>query len=526
MCHLSQRSYPYLISSVLNYGQYESVACSGAVMEDVWNNSKEYRKENSQSKGLFEDIYDEQIYMSFLPGHRAQNEFNKQHGPNIITLSIGGNNIGFGDIVLRCMDTDTCYDNYEDRLMLADLINKQFGPLTNTYNEVKASTDPRSKIYIIGYPQLADTEGTCDMNVHLNKDERVFAKQLIGHLNSVIKKAAEYSGVFYVDVEDAFAGHKMCEARNSWEVAVNGLTAGNDQVDLPFVHGPIGNESFHPNALGHDLLKIKILEKTNNFTAQMPTPNPNAKATELDNNTPLLQAPKSNKTIRNLKYLTGTDGGVIRAGTFWAYKATGLDEVFAVGAEIKAWLHSEPLSLGTYSLGYDGSVGIGASIPATVAPGFHTLHLYGKNSSGEDIDVFKTVYVEGLALCSSGQDNDKDKLDDACDGFIDQPPTVVAPPTQPVTNLSVAPTTPDSTQEEPVFAETSQDSDDTRTTTTNDLNQPAVLGAKDEMQELPTANIATQTQQEIKSSNLWTYWPQALIIFIILTISLTIILAF
>ena len=429
-CHLSLRSYPYLISSALGYGQFESVACSGAVIEDLRNNSEDYRRDNAQARGMFEEEFDSEILSGFLPGYRAQKEFVSKNLPNVITLSAGGNDIGFGDIITRCIDSDTCYDNYEDRLMLAQLVNHQFEPLSKMYNELKAANDPRAKIYVVGYPQVAAEDGACDMNVHLNSSERTFAKLLISHLNGVIKKAAEHAGVFYVDVEDAFDGHKMCEATWSWETAVNGLTAGNDQLNLPLVHGPIGNESYHPNALGHSLLKAKILEKTTNFTTAMPAPNPGAKADELGATTPFLQVPKSNKTIRNLKHITGVEGGILKAGERWIIKASGLDLVFAGGSTLAGWLHSEPISLGNYIVSEDGTVTIDVNIPETIEPGWHTLHLLGKNSSGEDVDAFKTVYVDGGSTCLvplSGQDADEDGTDDACDGFIDQPPVIEIP---------------------------------------------------------------------------------------------------
>lgn len=526
-CHLSQRSYPYLISSVLGYGQYESVACSGAVIEDLVNNSEDYREKNAQAKGRFEETYNREIYSNYLPGYRSQLSFFGPVNPSVVTISAGGNDIGFGDIILRCVDTDTCYDSYEDRLEVAQLINAQFDRLTSMYNEIKTSADPRAKIYVIGYPQIADPDGKCDMNVHLNHDELVFAEQLVSYLNSVIKKAAENAGVFYVDVEDAFNGYRMCEAPNSWNTAVNGLTAGNDQVNLPFVHGPIGNESFHPNALGHDLLKTKILQKTTNFTAAMPAPNPTAKPTELDATTAFLQAPKTNRIIRSLKHYTGTDGGVITAGKRWTLRATNLDIVFAANSKVQAVLRSNPLALGEYILNQDGTINIAADIPSTLSPGFHTLHLYGKNSSGEDIDVYKTVYVTTGSPCLvplSGQDTDKDGTDDACDGFIAQPPLVVTPAAAAITQTNTPTSSPstetsrsdDNPQPEQATTQTTaraqpaqtQTATEPQTNTQTPTEQTTVLAAQTETPTTkPLETIATTTPTQQSTKNILQFWP-------------------
>ncbi len=50
-------------------------------------------------------------------------------------------------------------------------INAQFYRLTGMYNQIKAAADPRTRIYVIGYPQIAVPDGTCALNVHLNNDE-------------------------------------------------------------------------------------------------------------------------------------------------------------------------------------------------------------------------------------------------------------------------------------------------------------------------------------------------------------------
>lgn len=534
MCHLSQRSYPYLISSTLGFGQYESVACSGAVMKDVTDNSAIYRKENEQSKGKFDESFDNEIFTNFLPGYRAQNEFNRLRMPGIITVSIGGNDIGFGDIIIRCIDTDTCYDNYEDRMQLVGSINRQFNNLVSTYIQIKTSADPRTKIYIIGYPQIAKPDGVCDMNVHLNNEEVKFAAQLVTHLNSVIKKAAENAGVYYVDVEDSLNGHRMCEPMWSWEVAVNGLTAGNDKIDLPYIHGPIGNESYHPNAMGHDLLKQKILEKTNNLTATMPPPNPNAKPSDITSDMAILQAPKTNRVIRDLKHYTGTDGGVIKAGERWVYEATYLDEIFAAGSKVEAWLHSNPLNLGTYTMSPDGSINISADIPTNMAPGFHTLHLYGKNSSGEDIDLFKTVFVQTNSACLvpiSGQDSDKDGTDDACDGFIDKTPLTI---TSIIPAVEALDTTDNDATEKPEVTPTQtpnqQETTSPQTTQTlvlaatpqpDESTQAATLGTSQTITKSPTTETTTPPQTETIKVNKTNWLPIA-----ILTLSALSILAF
>lgn len=428
-CHLSFRSYPYLVASALGFAQSESVACSGAKLQDLKDTSEKYNSDHSQAKGKSATIFDKEILNGFLPGYRAQRVFIEEYQPEVVTISAVGNDIGFSDKIRRCLDTDTCYSSYEDRREIVEEIRGQYYHLSQMYEDLQTDGGPKIRIYAIGYPQIGDPDGNCAANVHLNHDELIFAQQLITYLNSMVKTAAEKSGVFYVDAEDAFAGHRLCETF-SWNTALNGLTAGNDILDIPLVHGPIGNESYHPNSQGHELLKTTVLAKTQNLTVPMPAPNRSLQFPEATDTMPLLQnAPKTNRTIRIVKNITGTNGGVIEVTKTQVMRVTGIGAAIKAGGIVKGWLNSEPLFLGDFVVGDGGVVDLELTLPDTVPTGFHTLHLYGTNTSGEELDFYTTVsVVNGEAgpcgiIAASGQDSDKDAVDDACDPDIQQPPT-------------------------------------------------------------------------------------------------------
>src|SRR5205085_12034224 len=110
------------------------------------------------------DTYDNEIFDSFLPGYRAQLKFVQKYKPAVITLSTVGNDIGFKDKTMRCLEPDTCYESYEDRLEIVREVNAQFDHIVSMYNDLKSIGDPRAKIYVIGYPQVAKIDGNCDIN--------------------------------------------------------------------------------------------------------------------------------------------------------------------------------------------------------------------------------------------------------------------------------------------------------------------------------------------------------------------------
>jgi len=436
-CHVSTISYPYLIADQMSMSTSESVSCSGAKIKDIDGSqisSQAYNERFRQSKGKEDRFFDDEIYNNFLTGYRHQTEFIHRKKPTAVTISTVGNDIGFGDIIKKCIGPGTCYDTYEDRYELMALINSQFDRLTTMYAELKQANDPRAKFYVLGYPKLVKPGGNCANNVHLNSDELQFANDLVAYLNDMIEAATQKTGVFYVDVETAFENYRLCE-NDSWNIAVNGLTAGDD---MPFgTLGPFANESYHPNGFGHSLYKTVVLAKTNNLTVPMPEPNTNSKAPLILPTNPLLaNKRKSNRGLNTVLYDHSLTADNLERSGHYELKADGSYKL-KPDSVYNAYLYSEPISLGTVKTDGSGALVGSITIPEKTESGFHTLHLFGQNIASEPIDIQKVVYVNGdTTTCSgfaSGEDADKDGIDDGCDGEISQAPPEPEPiPTPPI----------------------------------------------------------------------------------------------
>lgn len=457
-CHISTKSYPYLINQSLNFNSFHSVACSGARIPDILDNSLDYQgqtKVKVKRKDRLEKA--SESLLTFQPGYINQLDFVTQYQPKTITLSIGGNDMGYSNIIKRCIGVDTCYGTYEDRVELVRQINRQLFPrLVATYQQIKNNAAPDMKFYAAGYPQTVFPGGDCALNVHLNADELVFAKQLTSYLNKIISLAASKAGIGYIDTENALAGHRLCETKSS-DVAVNGLTAGNDIPN--FLHGPIGNESYHPNQLGHQLLEQAVLNATSNLTQLMPVPDLNA-APPLEAGQEILNKPSSGRPINFTFYSEDIMDDAVDKQSPLTGAISGLDYSLKSSTNYQAQLQSDLINLGTYKTDSNGNLSFQAQIPASVPGGFHTLHVYGTNLAGEPIDVYKTIYVSGdqngwCAENPSGQDNDKDGIDDSCDGYIaDAPPTLEPEPVPAAENNNQSTAAQSPPTNSPVFAPT------------------------------------------------------------------------
>lgn len=394
-CHLSQRSYPYLIADELGINEAESIACSGATIEDVNTMSPTYRGQVNDRISYEDRDNISEILGAYSPGFIPQNDFIKKYSPEVITISTIGNDIGFSDKIKACLMPGTCYSTYEDRLEAALEVNAQFDRLLGMYADIKEEMQGK-KVYVIGYPEVAMDNGSCGGNVRLDAQEVKFSNQLIRHLNDMIELAAKKIGFFYVDVEQAFYGHRLCEASYPAE-AINGITAGDDIIDLPFTDfgGPIGNESFHPNDLGHRKFKEVILQKTNNFAASMPAPITTTVAPKISNSMKLLKdMPKSGRDTRTVKHIQNMlEKESVLQNEIIDVNVPQIDSGFKTSSNVEAWLHSEPTKLGTFTTDTSGDLSLQVAIPQDIPLGFHTIHLIGTSVSGKPVDLQKVIYV-------------------------------------------------------------------------------------------------------------------------------------
>lgn len=422
-CHLSYASYPLLISRDL-FGQGgHSVACSGALIRDIGDASDNYRGQARGEPSLkeleeSEPSVLESVETGFKPGVVAQRRFISRWQPGIATVSVGGNDVGFGDLLKNCVgphislrhsDND-CYSSYEDRLELTELVDRTVPRWTALYRQLTEEA-PGMRLYVIGYPQIAVADGNCADNVRLSKEELGLSRSFIEYIDSSIKKAADAAGVRYVDISQALRGHRLCEAAD-YDVAMNGLTAGDDS-------GPgnirvLGKESYHPNALGQSLIEQSILMQTHNLGGPV-IENSTDKADPSD----MLAAPKTGRVVNmlvpddNLTYGKGLRGSSI------ALHASGASDGLLAHTSYSISLDGAAgIRLGTTLSDDSGDISTDVNIPDDAIPGGHTIDISGENQLGRPVDITQPFYI-----AASGSDGDAGSMEnftDVCPGITDE----------------------------------------------------------------------------------------------------------
>lgn len=441
MCHLSIRSYPLLIANDLfSSAGAHSVACSGAVINDVASTSESYK---GQVRGAldFKHLREENpvllntIYANYTPGFIAQNRFVNKYQPAIITVSVGGDDIGFGKILEQCVglhisvnrsDND-CFNTYEDRLEILQLINRTSKHWLAMFKQLRSQA-PASAIYVIGYPQIALDSGNCALNVHLSKAELEFGTELINHLNEAIMQASKQAEVNFVDISRALNGHRMCETDSS-DVAVNGLTAGKDAGI--FGINVLGKESYHPNALGQKLIEQAILKQTNNLKQSV-----SHNETTYQANESILSVKKTGRNLYVRHPATFTNSGTIKKGSMELISAKGALFALKPATSYSVNLDGpDGINIGTINSDNNGDISGQISLPADSVAGSHTLDILGKNQADKDTDITQPIYIpvnttdadgDGVPnqadscqfAVNSNVDADYDNIDDACDSVI------------------------------------------------------------------------------------------------------------
>ncbi len=420
-CHLSSRSYPFMIANFLNYDQnlVKSVACSGAMVRDVVGNGVDYLGQGDRlgSNGLklddkqvaeFQKIAEDNL----LPGRIKQIGFVKKLLPNLITVGVGGNDIGFADKLKACLGFDTCSwaSDSQKREQFAVEIQSLFTKLADVYQKIHEAS-PTSKIYAVSYPRPVDVFDHCDVlsGLLLNKEERTFIVESVKYINEVIKSSAASAGIGFIDIQESYGNHALCGAENP--IALNGLTLGDDIG----ISGEsswfkfIGSESFHPNPYGH----LLSAEQINNSFGDLSLYNycPSGKTV----------CPKNTELPQPSSYLIGEDYNnypllVLSNFSSQQHDPNNLEflsiktpkNTFLPNSDVDIELNSTPIILGSYVATGEGILDLKISIPIDLKEGYHTVLIKGMSYSGESVDFYQIIkYQKNGDVINSISDEDE-----------------------------------------------------------------------------------------------------------------------
>jgi lysophospholipase L1-like esterase len=149
----------------------------------------------------------------------------------LVTISIGGNDAGFSNVILNCaLYYFTCGSAINEANSY--IATKLGGVLDTTYNNIR-SRATTAHVVVLGYPHLfTDTGTTCNANFLTGSNEKKL-NETGDKLDAKLKERAEAHGFTFVDPRSAFKPHAVCSSEE-W---LNGQS------------NPL-EESYHPNVKG------------------------------------------------------------------------------------------------------------------------------------------------------------------------------------------------------------------------------------------------------------------------------------
>jgi len=196
-CHRSAYAWPRLMAAALprliRHMQYGAlIACSGATSEALDGQVEGQASQLAELKDV-------------------------KPAATLITITMGGNDIGFPAILRNCVLTlGQCVA--DGRLKQAENdIQHEKHTLAADYHDVHAA-DKQAQILVVGYPRLfpvSENQVLLRCQGWLTDDVRASLNQLDADLNEVIHSAAAQDGLRFVDVTVALNRHEGCTA-SSW----------------------------------------------------------------------------------------------------------------------------------------------------------------------------------------------------------------------------------------------------------------------------------------------------------------------
>jgi len=196
-CLRSDHNYAHLTASALGLSLTD-VSCSGATTADM-----------TEAQNV-------------EPGPNPPQFDGLNSGTDIVSLTIGGNDIGFSEILESCITLNPfstpCKEKYDSggHDQLAERIENA-APKVAAVLEGIHSRSPNARVFVVNYPDILPTGSGCWPQVPLGFGDVPYLHATEERLNSMLATEAAAHGATLVDWYSASIGHDACQSSsNRW----------------------------------------------------------------------------------------------------------------------------------------------------------------------------------------------------------------------------------------------------------------------------------------------------------------------
>ena len=184
----------------------------------------------------------------------------------LVTLSIGGNDLRFGDIVFGCLMNGDCSNNVlanDSQGMYAASMSRLEtelpSSLATVLEQIKLKA-PNAKILLVGYPRLFDAGTACML---VSMENQAWLNAVSDELTQVMSEAASAADqpgqrVVFVDPQPAFQGRTLCTVNSGFWAVQPVVTPGDPPWGIWDGQTTASAESGHPNDAGTVLYSVAV----------------------------------------------------------------------------------------------------------------------------------------------------------------------------------------------------------------------------------------------------------------------------
>jgi lysophospholipase L1-like esterase len=227
-CLRSDRNYPHLVAAALRVSVFRDASCSGAGIDEMT---------------APQDVN---------PGPANPAQFDRlDDSTQLVTIGIGGNDIGFEEIVRACATADRSSRPCQDRYLRGD--NDEVkdriaatGPKVGDVLSGIRTRAPEARVFLVNYISiLPETGPGCWPQVPFADADVPYLRAKQHELNAELAKQARAEKATLVDAFAASVGHDACQPTGlRWVEPVIGFS---------------GAAPVHPNGLGMECVAVAVL---------------------------------------------------------------------------------------------------------------------------------------------------------------------------------------------------------------------------------------------------------------------------
>jgi lysophospholipase L1-like esterase len=192
-CLRSDHNYPHLVAAALGVSDFHDPSCSGAETGDM-----------TSAQGV-------------SPGPNPPQFDSLSTTTELVTLGIGGNDIGFSEITQNCFSaTPTghpCQDHYvvNGHDELSDRIDMTAPKVAAVLQGIHQRA-PKAQIYVVPYLAILPESGSgCWPQLPITPDDVPYLRGVEKKLNAMLATQAGANGAKFVDAYTASIGHDACQ---------------------------------------------------------------------------------------------------------------------------------------------------------------------------------------------------------------------------------------------------------------------------------------------------------------------------